>query len=164
LREWEFIEGEGVDPTDSFGVGLRLSVRENQIFLAEPNDPTILWITDRGRLFFDGMFDKSINEEVHWNGFFEAIAESIYFLDHLNLQKQNPLSLIVVFENVSLEVINMLYLLEQSCSSIILKKAENHGINNDFESFYQIDSASNKSKLAMSSLGILLNTNTRYEG
>lgn len=110
------------------------------------------------------MFDKSINEEVHWNGFFEAITESIYFLDHLNLQKQNPLSLIVVFENVSLEVVNMLYLLEQSCSSIILKKAENHGINNDFESFYQIDSASNKSKLAMSSLGILLNTNTRYEG
>lgn len=110
------------------------------------------------------MFDKSINEEVHWNGFFEAITESIYFLDHLNLQKQNPLSLIVVFENVSLEVVNMLYLLEQSCSSIVLKKAENHGINNDLESFYQIDSASNKSKLAMSSLGILLNTNTRYEG
>lgn len=110
------------------------------------------------------MFDKSINEEVHWNDFFEAITESIYFLDHLNLQKQNPLSLIVVFENVSLEVVNMLYLLEQSCSSIVLKKAENYGINNDFESFYQIDSASNKSKLAMSSLGILLNTNTRYEG
>jgi hypothetical protein len=110
------------------------------------------------------MFDKSNSEEVHWNSFFEAITESIYFLDHLNLQKQNPLSLIVVFENVSLEVINMLYLLEQSCSSIVLKKAENHYINNDFESFYQIDSAFNKSKLAMSSLGILLNTNTRYEG
>ena len=35
LREWEFIEGEGIDPTDSFGVNLRLSIRENQIFLAE---------------------------------------------------------------------------------------------------------------------------------
>lgn len=164
LREWEFIEGEGIDPTDSFGVGLRLSVRENQIFLAEPSDPTIPWITDRGRLFFDGMFEKSISEEVHWNSFFENIIESIYFLDHLNFQKQNPLSLIVVFENVSLEVVSMLYLLEQSCSSIVLKKAENHYINNDFESFYQIDSACNKSKLAMSSLAILLNTNTRYEG
>ena len=141
-----------------------MSVRENQIFLAEPNDPTIPWITDRGRLFFDGMFDNSISEEVHWNSFFESITESIYFLDHLNLQKQTPLSLIVVFENVSLEVVNLLYLLEQSCSSVILKKAENHYINNDFESSYQIDSSSNKSKLAMSSVGILLNTNTRYEG
>jgi NADH-quinone oxidoreductase subunit G len=165
LREWEFIEGEGIDPTDSFGVGLRLSVRENQIFLAEPNDPTTPWITDRGRLFFDGMFEKTVSdEEIHWNDFFEYITESIYFLDHLNLQKKNPLSLIIAFENVSLEVVNMLYLLEQSCSSVILKRAENYIINNDFESFYQVDSAANKSKLALSSLGILLNTNTRYEG
>nr|YP_010377383.1 NADH dehydrogenase subunit 11 [Nitzschia dissipata]QYB23070.1 NADH dehydrogenase subunit 11 [Nitzschia dissipata] len=111
------------------------------------------------------MFEKSVSEEeVHWNDFFEYITESIYFLDHLNLQKHNPLSLIIAFENVSLEVVNMLYLLEQSCSNITLKKAENHNISNDFESFYQIDSSSNKSKLAMSSLGILLNTNTRYEG
>ena len=165
LREWEFIEGEGIDPTDSFGIDLKLSVRENQIFLAEPNDPIIPWITDKGRLFFDGMFEKNIcDEEIHWNFFFEYIIESIYFLDHLNLQKKKSLSLIIVFENVSLELVNMLYLLEQNCSSVTLKRVENHNINNDFESFYQVDSAANKAKLALSSLGILLNTNTRYEG
>ena len=141
-----------------------MSAKENQIFLAEPNDPTTPWITDRGRLFFDGMFETDLSDKkVNWNDFFVNITEYMYFLDHLNLQKHNSLSLIVVFENVSLEVMNMLYLLEQSCSNIILKKAENYNINNDLESFYQINHASNKSKLAMSSLGILLNTNTRYE-
>ena len=56
LREWELIEVEGIDPTDSFGVSLRLSVREQQVFLAEPGDVTMPWISNRGRLFFDGMF------------------------------------------------------------------------------------------------------------
>ena len=56
LREWELIESESIDPTDSFGVSLRLSIREDQIFLAEPNDSVIPWLTDKGRLFFDGNF------------------------------------------------------------------------------------------------------------
>ena len=165
LREWEFIEGEGIDPTDSFGVNLRLSVRENQIFLAESSDIDTPWLTDRGRLFFDGMFEKNISEEkINWNSFFKDILESIYFFDHLNLHKKNYLSLLVVFENLSLEVINMLYLIEQSYSFVKLKRAENHEISNDFESSYQVESTSNKSKLLMSNLSIVLNTNTRYEG
>ena len=165
LREWEFIEGEGIDPTDSFGVNLRLSVRENQIFLAEPNDPETPWITDRGRLFFDGMFEKDISDQnVNWKNFFEQISELLYFSDHFNLQKNNPLYLNIIFENVSIEVLNMLYILEQNCSMIQLRKAEDHSIKNDYESSFTLGSVSNKSKLAMSSLGILLNTNTRYEG
>ena len=111
------------------------------------------------------MFEKnSSEEEVNWNHFFDSMLESMYFFDHLNFQKRNNLSLIISFENVSLEVVNMLYLLEQSCSSVKLKRSETHSISNDFESFYQVDSSTNKSKLAMSSLGLLLNTNTRYEG
>ena len=53
-REWELFESEGLDLTDSFGVSLRFSVRENKIFLAEPWDIKTPWITDRGRLFFEG--------------------------------------------------------------------------------------------------------------
>ena len=62
LREWELIEVEGIDPTDSFGVNLRLSIREQQIFLAEPSDPSIPWITNKGRLFFDGGDERGKNE------------------------------------------------------------------------------------------------------
>ena len=165
MREWEFIEGEGIDPTDSFGVNLRLSIREDQIFLAEPSSvDTTPWLTDRGRLFFDGMFEKNVSEDkVNWNTFFSSLSESIYFFDHLNLQRRNSLSFLVVFENVSLEIINMLYLIEQSYSFIKLRKAENFNIENDFEAS-QLNSTLNKSKLLMSNLGIVLNTNTRHEG
>jgi NADH dehydrogenase/NADH:ubiquinone oxidoreductase subunit G len=164
LREWEFIESEAIDPTDSFGVGLRLSIRENQIFLAEPNDPNTPWLTDKGRLFFDGMFEKSSTKVTDWENFFNNIAELMYFVDHLNFHRRNVFSLIFVFENLSLETLNMLYLLKQNCSLIELRKFENHKSSNDLESQYQLGLSTEKAKLHMSTLGILVNTNPRYEG
>ena len=165
LREWEFIEGEGIDPTDSFGVNLRLSIRENQIFLAEPNDINTPWLTDKGRLFFDGMFESSSSsKQTNWENFFQDIAELIYFMDHLNFQKQNALALIFAFENISLETLNMLYLLRQNCSLIDLRKVESYKSSNDLESEYQLSPLTQKPNLQMSTLAILLNTNPRYEG
>ena len=111
------------------------------------------------------MFEKNISdEEIHWQKFFNEISELIYFFDHFNLQKSNPLYLTVVFDNVSIEVLNILYILEQQYSFIKLRKSEDHLIMNDFESSFLLDTAAQKSKLAISNLGILLNTNTRYEG
>lgn len=164
LREWEFIEGDGIDPTDSFGVNLRLSIRENQIFLAEPNDITTPWLTDKGRLFFDGMFETFSDKQTDWENFFKNISELTYFIDHLNFQKQNVLSLIFAFENISLETLNMLYLLKQNCSFIDLRKVENYKLLNDLESTYQLLPVIQKPKIQMSTLAILLNTNPRYEG
>ena len=163
LREWEFIEGEGIDPTDSFGVSLRLSIRENQIFLAEPNDPSTPWITDKGRLFFDGMFQKS-NVSTDWEGFFNEISDVMYFVDHLNLHKRNAASFIFAFENLSLETLNILYLLKQNCSLVELRRIESSKISNDQESEYLLNDSTHKPKLHMSTLGILINTNPRYEG
>lgn len=164
LREWEFIEGEGIDPTDSFGVSLRLSIRENQIFLAEPNDVTIPWLTDKGRLFFDGMFETSSSKQTYWENFFKEISELTYFVDHLNFQKQNALSLIFAFENVSIETLNMLYLLKQICSLVDLRRVDNYKLSNDLEVAYQLSSSTQTPKIQMSTLAILLNTNPRYEG
>lgn len=164
LREWEFIEGEGIDPTDSFGVNLRLSIRENQIFLAEPNDPSTPWLTDKGRLFFDGMFEKPSTKATNWEKFFTDVAELMYFVDHLNLHKRNVFSFIFAFENLSLETLNMLYLLKQNCSLIELRKVESYKSSNDLESQYQLNMSTDKPKLHMSTLGILINTNPRYEG
>lgn len=165
LREWEFIEGDGIDPTDSFGANLRLSIRENQIFLAEPSDTNTPWLTDKGRLFFDGMFEETSSRTLcDWEAFFREISELMYFIDHLNFQKQNLLFLIFVFENVSLEILNMLYLLRQNCSLVDLRKVENYKFLNDFESDYLLSSSTQIPKIQMSTLAILLNTNPRYEG
>ena len=164
IREWELLEGEGIDPTDSFGVDLRLSIRENQIFLAEPYNPDTPWLTDRGRVFFDGMFDKNIAEKTDWNNLFNYLSEFLYFSDHLSLKKKNSFFLLVVFENVSIEVLNMLYILEQNSSFIKLRKADNCHLNSDFESNYLLNDSIGKSKLHLSTLGLLVNTDTRHEG
>nr|QXV92909.1 NADH dehydrogenase subunit 11-b [Nitzschia anatoliensis] len=164
LREWEFIEAEAIDPTDSFGVNLRLSIRENQIFLAEPNDPNTPWLTDKGRLFFDGMFDKLSSKPTDWESFFIEVSELMYFIDHLNLHRRSVFSFIFAFENLSLETLNMLYLLKQNCSLIELRRVENYKSLNDQELQYQLGSSVEKPKLQMSTLGLLVNTNPRYEG
>lgn len=165
IREWEFFEGEGIDPTDGFGVDLRLSIRENQIFLAEPCDPNTPWLTDRGRLFFDGLFDANlVNEKTDWNNFFEYFAEFLYFSHHLCLKKKKSFFLVIVFENVSLEILNLLYLLAQTNSFLKLRKADTSYLNSDLESHFFLNNSTEKSKLHVSNLGLLLNTNTRYEG
>ena len=163
-REWEFIEGEAFDPTDSFGASLRLSIKENQIFLAEPNDPKTPWLTDKGRLFFDSTFEMSFTKSTNWRKTFNNILEIIYFIDHLNLHKRNVFSFIFVFENLSLETLNILYLLKQNCSFIEMRKADSYKDLNDFESQYQLGSSVEKPKLHMATLGILINTNPRHEG
>ena len=122
IREWELAEGEGIDPTDSFGVDLRLSIRENQIFLAEPYNPNTPWLTDRGRIFFDGMFDNNIAEKVEWTKFFEYFAEFLYFANHLSLKKKNSFFLIVVFENISLEILNVNWIRLSFCTQGIQRK------------------------------------------
>ena len=165
IREWELFEGEGIDPTDGFGVDLRLSIRENQIFLAEPCDSNTPWLTDRGRLFFDGLFDENlVNEKTDWNKFFEYFAEFLYFSNHLYLKKKKSFFLVVVFENVSLEILNLLYLLAKNNSFIKLRKADTCYLNPDHESNFLLNTSTEKSKLHLSTLGFLLNTNTRYEG
>lgn len=169
LREWEFIEAQAFDPTDSFGTLLKLSIRENQIFLAEPNDINTVWLTDKGRLFFDGMFKNFFNNKLvttNWKMLFKNILEIIYFVDHLNFHKQNKFSLIFVFENLSIETLNILYLLKKRCSFVELRQIDNCFTSNNLESQYQLDShlVGKTPKLFMSTLGILINTNTRYEG
>ena len=165
LREWEFIESESIDPTDSFGVGLRLSIRENQIFLAEPSSTNVPWITDRGRLFFDGMFEKNkIGSKIEWRKSFQQITELIYFADHLNLQKIAIAPFFFTFENISMEILNLLYLLNQQISMIQLRKAENFCSPTDVESDYQLNDTIKKLKLESSTLAIILSTNTRFEG
>jgi hypothetical protein len=77
--EWNLLK-EGIDPTDSFGVSLRLSVRENQIFLAEPSEPSTPWLTDRGRLFFDGMFEKSSSSDLTIGKFFLTRSRNLCIL------------------------------------------------------------------------------------
>nr|QYB23168.1 NADH dehydrogenase subunit 11-b [Nitzschia traheaformis] len=58
----------------------------------------------------------------------------------------------------------MLYILNQSCSFVKLKTIEKNKVENDLESKYQLADSTSNSKLHMSTLGLLIGTNSRYEG
>ena len=165
LREWELIESEGIDPTNCFGINLRLSIKENQIYLAEPLDYDTPWITDKSRLFFDGLFEKStLAGKINWKDVFINFSEFVYFVDHLNFYKKNIFFFVFVFDNVSLETLNMLYILNQSRSFVKIRTIEKNNVENDLELKYQLADSTSNPKLYMSSLGLLIGINPRYEG
>ena len=168
-REWELFESEGLDLTDSFGVSLRFSVRENKIFLAEPWDIKTPWITDRGRLFFEGA-SKLIHEnsasEVSWMDVFTQVKLVLYFLDHFkykNFQLNNQM-LSFVFRHSNLETLNMLSELERQISYVQVFTDKQPLTPVNTEDQYKVDSTFSMPKLLYSSSVLLIGTNTRYEG
>lgn len=165
LREWELIESEGFDPTDGFGTNLRMSIRERQIFLVESSEPEMPWLTDRGRLFFDGMFDKKFKlNDFKWVNFFEHFLETVYFLDHVNTKNKGEWCLLLVVGQVSVEVYSMLYMLQQKFSFINLKINKSFKNHVNSEAYYSVQSKPSDKLSTASKLALLINTNPRYEG
>jgi NADH dehydrogenase/NADH:ubiquinone oxidoreductase subunit G len=169
LRGWEIEKFESLDPTDSFGSNTRVYVNKDQIILIEPeynNNNFNTWITDKGRQFFDGMLNswKNKHNKQHWVDVIKTLSQAIYVLNHCNRQYYSKNFFTIVFENISLEVLNILVLLSQNYPFIKLRRAENFSINNDLESNFQLNIASNKIKLNNSTMCILIANNPRYEG
>lgn len=71
---------------------------------------------------------------------------------------------LIVFENLSIEVLSLLHILEQKKSFIKIKRAENINNNNDLEANLQLNSSTTKAGLSNSSLCLLISCNPRYEG
>ena len=178
LRSWNVKSYDSIDPTDSFGQNTRVYVNKNQIVKIEPqfSDKTLnVWLTDKGRQFFDAVFDQSVNQIAQvetmsvkttkqWEGLFSTIRKTFYVFDICNFKYANRSFFLIVFENVSIEVLNFLSLICQINSFIKVKRVEKISIDTSLEQNFQIDSSTSLSKLSASSLGILIGTNSRYEG
>ncbi len=133
------------------------------------------WLTDKGRHFFDGIFGEVTEKDSklgnlplkttkQWEALFKAIDRTFYTFDICNLKNTNKYFFILVFENVNIETLNLLFLISQTNSFIKIKRAENLKINANLESDFQVDSATSANKLSSSSLCLLVGTNTIYEG
>lgn len=171
-RGWDIEKFESIDMTDGFGSNTKVYVSKNQIVLIEPdyNTNTLnIWLTDKGRQFFDGIFSskKTINKKIKsdfWSNLFKVINETSYVLDLCNQLNHKKKFIIIMFENLSLELLNILVLMAQNYSFIKLKRAENFSVNNDLEYNFQLNAASDKFKLDSSTLCLLVSTNPRHEG
>lgn len=174
LRGWDIEKFESLDPTDCFGSNTRVYVSKDQIVLIEPDynvNTFNTWLTDKGRQFFDGIFGSwnpnlknGYSKTNFWPDLLKTIIEIVYITDHCNKQEFRKKFVTIVFENVSLEVLNILTTLSQSYSFIKLRKAENFNVQNDLEEDFQLNVAADKIRLNSSSLCLLIASNPRYEG
>lgn len=181
-RNWELKNVNSIDFSDGFGVDLQICLKNNKIVKILPgynqDDNKVNWISNKTRFAFDGMFSperilrgfviKGSSQNLlplSWKDLFEEIAYIIYFQDHLarHFLKTNLLT-IVFSSNVSNEVLNLLTLLSKKYSFVQLRKSEPSNIENDLESKFLLNSASNKYQLAQSKICFLIGLNTRYEG
>ena len=178
LRSWNVKSYESIDPSDAFGQNTRVYVNKNQIVKIEPqfNDKALnVWLTDKGRQFFDAIFDKSVDETAkqgntpiktakQWESLFNTLKKTFYIFDLCNLKHADRFFFLIVFENASIEVLNFLSLICQLNSFIKVRRVEKITIDSGLEQNFQLNSATSLSKLSASSLGVLIGTNSRYEG
>lgn len=175
VRNWDTEKSESTDPTDGFGSNTRVYVNNNKIILIEPeynihNYNT--WLSDKGRQFFDGMFEvlsknstlknKTLSDS--WTNITKILTRIVYLYNQCTIKKSNKF-FTIIFENLSLEVLSFLIVISQNYYFVNLKRAENYKTNNDLESNYQLNlTSNNKTKLANSATCLLVSTNPRYEG
>lgn len=171
LRGWDIEKFESIDPTDGFGANTRVYVSKDQIVQIEPDynsNTSNSWITDKGRQFFDGIFNtpSQKNEESlnSWSELTQKLTKILYIFDHVNQQKSKNFYFTIVFGNLSIETLSLLSLMTHKYPFLKVKKSENIRINNDLESNFQLNIASDKMKLNSSSLCLIIATNPRYEG
>lgn len=178
LRSWNVKSYESLDPTDAFGQNTRVYINRNQIVKIEPqfNDKALnIWLTDKGRQFFDAIFDKSADEVVklenvsvktakQWERLFNNIKKTFYVFDICNFKYANKSFFLIVFENASLEVLNFLSLICQLTSLIKVRRLEKINLDSSLEQSFQLNSATSLSKISNSSLCVVVGTNPRYEG
>jgi NADH dehydrogenase/NADH:ubiquinone oxidoreductase subunit G len=174
LRGWDIEKFESIDPTDSFGSNTRVYISQDQVILIEPDyniNTFNTWLTDKGRQFYDGIFGSwknikktNLTESNSFIKILNSILKNIYLFDHCSKHYSKNYFFTIVFGNVSLEVLNLLIILENNYSFIKLKRAEKCNYNNDLEYNFQLNLASDRIKLNSSTLCLLLATNPRYEG
>jgi hypothetical protein len=113
---------------------------------------------------FDLLCNFSPKKQNNWASILNSLNLAIYALDHCSKQQYTKKKITIVFENLSLEVLNLLLILYQNYSFIKLRRIENLNINNDFEAAFQLNPTLNKINLNNSTLSILVSNNPKYEG
>ena len=171
LRGWDIEKFESIDPTDGFGSSTRIYINKQQIIQIEPEYNTnnsATWLSDKSRQFFDGLLHSQQNKtnltSNYWTNFLQFLFKTLYLFDHCSNKTKKNYFFTIVFENISIEILSLLLIIEQHYSFIKLKRLESFSINNDLESLYQLNVATNQKKLNSSDLCFLIANNARYEG
>jgi NADH-quinone oxidoreductase chain G len=181
-RSWELKTANSIDFSDGFGTEIQVHFKNQQIVKItsnfDSNSNNNSWISDKSRFSFDGMFSPArifkgfinfgLNQSIissTWKLLLTEIITTLYFQDHLNKHFLKNKKLFIIFSNnISLEVLNLLYMFSQKYSFVELRKFEGKTSNIDFESEFLTHSENKlKTELSKSNLCFLIGLFTRYE-
>ena len=147
-RNWELKNIRSIDFTDGFGLDINVFISNNHLIKIQPSFNSI-WISDKTRFSFDGMFSKErfmnklithSEKSFYWKIIFQNIIDVLYFKDHLS-KHSFFFNLIIVFNNqLDLETLNVLYILNKKYTFLKLKKLEKINMLNDHEESFLLNS------------------------
>ena len=170
-RSWELKKVASIDPSDGFGVNIQVYLKNNKVIKVLPGYNDIQWISDKTRFLFDGMFStgrdvnkflltKNKKTDLSWKDTFKKIVTLVYLQDHLSrhLLKINPI-IIMLEETLSIETLSILLIIQKKYPFILLRKANETKISNDFEEDLQL----NNLNFENSDTCLLIGINPRYE-
>ena len=181
-RNWELKSVNSIDISDGFAINIQVLVKNNKIVKILPgydkNSTSENWITDKTRFLFDGMFTrnrkltKTVSSGLNnllklnsWDQIFKKLVNTIYFYDHLNRHFLEINPVIFVFdENVSVEILNILMLLNKKLAFLKIRRLKQLVTFNDFESFIQLNLAAKYNNLGKADVCLLIGANLKYEG
>lgn len=180
-RSWELKNVNSIDFSDGFGTDLQFFIKNNKIIKAlsgyNYDKKENNWISDKTRFIFDGMFtpDRKVTKTISfgkkeitidsWDQIFKKLILTIYFYDHLSKYLFQIHSILIIFdENTSIEVLNILLLLEKKYPFFKIRKINKTNACNDFESNLQLNTGTKTKKLINFDACILIGTNPRFEG
>ena len=144
-RNWELKNVTSIDFSDGFGTPIQVFIKNNQVIKILPSyDETSYktnWISDKTRFSFDGMFSperithsfiKNNNKlfvSLAWKKLFKEIFYTLYFKSHLSKHLYQPYQITICLnKDISLEVLNLLYILSHKYSFFKLRQSESQKV------------------------------------
>ncbi len=180
-RNWELKSVNFIDYSDGFGTPIQVFIKNNQIIKILPGydeatDKTN-WISDKTRFSFDGMFsperitqgfiknNDKLFVNLSWKKLFKEIFYTLYFKSHLSKHLYHPYQITICLnKDISVEVLNLLYILSHKYSFFKLRQSESQNLIIDLEQNYLLNSKLSNSELLTSDTCFLIGVNPRYEG
>lgn len=100
-----------------------------------------------------------------WKKLFKEIFYTLYFKSHLSKHLYQPYQITICLnKDISLEVLNLLYILSHKYSFFKLRQSESQKVIIDSEQNYLLNSNLSNSKILISNTCVLIGINPRYEG
>jgi NADH dehydrogenase/NADH:ubiquinone oxidoreductase subunit G len=170
LRGWDLEKFDAIDPTDSFGLNVKVFINNRQIIQIEPSYDSKypIWVHDKGRQFFDSLIkntNTNLNNFINsWNNTTKTLYKTIYLFELCGLKYPDMHFFTLIYENLSMNLLCLLSMYAQKYPFIKLKKSEKINLNNDLEFNFLLNKKSGPTKINKSSLCLIVSNNPRFEG